>query len=132
MQISCTVTSQQISIFVFASTIPLFPKVQSLYFLNPNFQTTPHLLWLYSLVCVGLGWNAQRQVFSECGSFVLQMSLGQRVMLTCPSNLGYGKRGFPGVYPFTMIIYQGAWALGYNTFFMLNSAKHEIYSAHKC
>ena len=27
--------------------------VQSLYFLNPKFQASSHLLWLYSPVCVG-------------------------------------------------------------------------------
>ena len=30
-------------------------KVQSLNFLNPKFQASSHLLWLYSLVCVGPG-----------------------------------------------------------------------------
>ena len=29
--------------------------VQSLFFLNPKFQAFSHLLWLYSLVCVGPG-----------------------------------------------------------------------------
>ena len=33
--------------FVLATRI-----VQSLYFLNPKFQASNHLLWLYSLVCV--------------------------------------------------------------------------------
>ena len=49
-QISCAVTVQLISAFVFATQI-----VQSLYFLNPKFQASGHLLWLYSLVCVGPG-----------------------------------------------------------------------------
>ena len=49
-QISCAVTSQLISAFVFAMWI-----VQSLYYLNPKFQASSHLLWLYSLVCVGPG-----------------------------------------------------------------------------
>ena len=38
-----------ISAFVFATWI-----VQSLYFLNPKFLVSSHLLWLYSPVCVGL------------------------------------------------------------------------------
>ena len=41
---------QLISAFVFATQI-----VQSLYFLNPKFQGTIHLLWLFSRVCVGPG-----------------------------------------------------------------------------
>ena len=49
---------------VFATRI-----VQSLYFLNPKFQTSSHLLWLYSLVCVGPGRKPRRPVFSERGSF---------------------------------------------------------------
>ena len=53
-----------ISAFVFATRI-----VQSLYFLNPKFQASGHLLWLYSLVCVGPGRKPRRPVFSERGSF---------------------------------------------------------------
>ena len=34
--------------FVFATRI-----VQHLFFLNPKFQASGHLLWLYSTVCVG-------------------------------------------------------------------------------
>ena len=47
-QISCAVTAQLISAFVFAIRI-----VQSLFYLNPKFQASNHLLWLYSLECVG-------------------------------------------------------------------------------
>ena len=46
-QISCAVTAQLISAFVFASQI-----VQSLYLLNPKFQASSNLLWLYSPICV--------------------------------------------------------------------------------
>ena len=42
-QISFAVTAKLISAFVFATRI-----VQSLYFLNQKFQTSSHLLWLYS------------------------------------------------------------------------------------
>ena len=63
-QISCAVTAQLISAFVFAIRI-----VQSLYYLNPNFQAAKHLLWLYSPVCVGPGLKPRRPVFSERGSF---------------------------------------------------------------
>ena len=36
--------------FVFAIRI-----VQPLYYINPKFQASSHLLWLYSPVCVGAG-----------------------------------------------------------------------------
>ena len=48
-------TAKLISVFVFATQI-----VQSLYFLNPKFQASSHLLLLYSLVCVGPGWKPER------------------------------------------------------------------------
>ena len=53
-QISCAVTAQLISAFVFAIQI-----VQSLYYLNLKFQASSHLLWLLSLVCVGPGWKPE-------------------------------------------------------------------------
>ena len=43
-----TVTVQLISTFVLATKI-----VQSLFFVNPKFQASSHLLWLFSRVCVG-------------------------------------------------------------------------------
>ena len=43
--------------------------VQSLFFLNPKFQATSHLLWLYSSVCVGPGLKPGRLVFSQGGSY---------------------------------------------------------------
>ena len=64
-QISFAVTAKLISAFVFATLI-----VQSLYFLNPKFQVSSHLLWLYSLVCVGPGRKPRRPVFSQGGSFL--------------------------------------------------------------
>ena len=45
-QISCAVTALLISTFVFATS-----RVQSLFYLNPKFQASSHLLWLYSSVC---------------------------------------------------------------------------------
>ena len=47
-QISFAVTAKLISAFVFATRI-----VQFLYFLNPKFTASNHLLCLYSPVCVG-------------------------------------------------------------------------------
>ena len=58
-----SVTAKLISAFVFAARI-----VQSLYFLNPKFQASSHLLWLYSPACVGPGRKPRRPVFSQRGS----------------------------------------------------------------
>ena len=41
-QISCALTTQLISAFLFAKQI-----VKSLYFLDPKFQGSSHLLWLH-------------------------------------------------------------------------------------
>ena len=49
---------------VFATRI-----VQSLYFLYTKFQASSHLLWLYSLVCVGPSRKPPRPVFLQRGSF---------------------------------------------------------------
>ena len=49
--------------------------VQSLYFLNPEFQASSHLVWSYSLVCVGPGRKPRRPVFSQRGSFYLGSEL---------------------------------------------------------
>ena len=64
-QISCPVTAQLISAFVFAIRI-----VQSLYYLNPKLQVSSHLVWLYSPVCVEPGRKPRRPVFSQRGSYV--------------------------------------------------------------
>ena len=44
------------------------------YFINAiNWRlcyTSPHLLWLYSLVCVGPGRKPRRQVFSQHSSYI--------------------------------------------------------------
>ena len=62
-QISFAVTAKVISVFVFAT-----PIVQSLYVLNPKFQASSHLLWLYRLVCVRPGRKPRRQVLSQRSS----------------------------------------------------------------
>ena len=64
-QISFAVTAKLISAFVFATQI-----VQSIYYLNPKFQGSSHLLWLYSPLCVGPGRKPRRPVFSQRGSNV--------------------------------------------------------------
>ena len=43
------------------SAIPLLPKYK--------IQASSHLEWLYSLVCVRPGWKPRRPVFSQQGSF---------------------------------------------------------------
>ena len=63
-QISFAVTAKLISAFVFATRI-----VQPLYFLNTKFQASSHLVWSYSLVCVGPGQKPRRPVFSRRGSY---------------------------------------------------------------
>ena len=64
--ISFAVTTKLISTFVFATQI-----VQSLYCLNTKFQASRHVLWLYSLVCIGPGRKPRRPVFSQRGSNIL-------------------------------------------------------------
>ena len=54
-QISFAVTAKLISAFVFATWI-----VQLLFYINPKFHASSHLLWLYSLVCVGPGRKPRR------------------------------------------------------------------------
>ena len=61
--ISFPVSAKLISAIVFTTWI-----VQSLYFLNPKFQASSHLLWLYSLVCVRPGRKPRKPVFSQRGS----------------------------------------------------------------
>ena len=63
-QISFAVTAKLISVFVFATQI-----VQSLFFLNPKFQASSHLLSLHSPDCVGPGRKPRRLVFSQGGSY---------------------------------------------------------------
>ena len=70
-QISFAVTAKLISVFVYAKRI-----LQSLYYLNPKFQASSHLLWLYSLVCVGPGRKPRKPVFSQRGSYVRQSQSG--------------------------------------------------------
>ena len=61
------VTAKLISAFVFAPWIE-----QSLFYLDPKFQASSHLLWLYSLVCVGPGRRPRRPVFSQhCSYFAV-------------------------------------------------------------
>ena len=75
----CGYTAKLISAFVFATRL-----VQSLYFLNPKFQTSSRLQWLYSPVCVEPGRKPRRPVFSQQGSFYHSLTLLKHLF----SNLG--------------------------------------------
>ena len=44
--------------------------IKSLCFLNPKFQASSRLLWLYSPVCVRPGLKPRRPGFSQRGSFL--------------------------------------------------------------
>ena len=77
-QISFAVTAKLISAFVFATRI-----VQSLYFLNPKFQASSHLLWLYSAVCVGPGRKPRRPVFSQRGSYIVYFITELQANFSC-------------------------------------------------
>ena len=59
-------TAKLISALCFRYTASTIPP-----FLNTKFQASSHLVWLYSLVCVGPGRKPQRPFFSEWGSFDL-------------------------------------------------------------
>ena len=81
-QISFAVTAKLISPFVFAIRI-----VQFLFSINPKFQASSHLLWLYSPICVGPGRKPRRPVFSERDSYTViietDLSKVQYVQLSC-------------------------------------------------
>ena len=74
-----------ISAFVFATRI----VQQSLYFLNPKFQVSSHLLSLYSLVCVGPGRKPRRPVFSQRGSNIseLEVCIDQELKQSEPNSM---------------------------------------------
>ena len=71
------VTMKLISDFVFATRI-----VQSLYFLNPKFQTFSHFLRLYSPVCVRPGRKPQSPVFSFSFLHFLQWSYKSHILFS--------------------------------------------------
>ena len=65
-QISFAVTAKLISAFVFATQI-----VQSLNFLYNKFQASSHLVWLYSLVCVGPGRDPKDRFSHKEAHFII-------------------------------------------------------------
>ena len=90
-QISCAVTAQLISAFVFAIQI-----AQSLYYLNLKFQASSHLMWLYSQVCVGPGLKPRRPVFSQRGSYTIKTAKnkGTQQQWSAPLLLANAKSWF--------------------------------------
>ena len=84
-QISFAVPAKLISAFVFATRI-----VQSLYFLNPKFQASSHLLLLYSPVHVGPGRKSRKTVVSQRGSYnthIHKVKTTPHITITCPCNI---------------------------------------------
>ena len=69
-QISFAVTAKLINAFVFATKILV---VQFLFFLNTKFKSSSHLQWLYSPVCVEPGRKPVRPVFSQRGSYLIEL-----------------------------------------------------------
>ena len=69
-QISCAVTAQLISAFVFAIRI-----IQSLYYLNLKFQASSHLLWLYSPVYLRSPYLIIISAICHCHSFKNELVL---------------------------------------------------------
>ena len=53
----------------------------SLFFLNPKFQASNNLLWLYSPVCIRPGQKPRKPVFSQRGSYMNNKDAGQPVHL---------------------------------------------------
>ena len=74
-QISFAVTAKLISAFVFATRL-----VRFLFFLNPKFPVSSHLLCLYSLVCVGPGRNLNCW-FSQAQAHVMISEHGNAMVL---------------------------------------------------
>ena len=66
-QISFSVTAQLINAFCFLATW----IVKYIFLLNPKFQVSSHLQWLYSSVCARPGRKPRKPIFSERGSYCL-------------------------------------------------------------
>ena len=71
-QISCAVTTELISAFVFATQI-----VQSLFFLNLKFQASSLLLWQHSMICVRP--NQKPKLFDSDAKAHTELLVHQRI-----------------------------------------------------
>ena len=69
-----------------SAPFPATRIVQSLYFLNSKFQASRHLLWLYSLVCVGPGRKPRRPVFSQQGSINIGRDANLYIFIICKNH----------------------------------------------
>ena len=106
-QISFAVTAKLISAFVFATQI-----VQSLYFLNPKFQASSHLLRLYSLVCVGPG-RKPLDLFSQNEAHISLMlsnvfssyQIGLLLLKKESSPTKQSHQGLPSL-PFGLLVFE--------------------------
>ena len=76
-QTSIAVTVKLISAFVFATR-----TVQSLFYLNPKFQASSLLLWLYRLVCVGPGRKPTLLVLPCDGSHICPENAQMHVLFS--------------------------------------------------
>ena len=120
-QISCASNAQLISAFVFATHI-----VQSLFYLNPNFQASSFLLWLLRPVSVRPGRNHKLLVSSCSGSFkicywlswIFEFNLlfrcaeamcvahGPSYVFFCATNMKMTERFFIEFYPLCLLNYR--------------------------
>ena len=70
-----SITANLICVFVFATRI-----LQSLYFLNPKFQASSYLLWLYIPVCVAPVQKRRKPLFSQRGSYSIHSRIIERIL----------------------------------------------------
>ena len=111
-QISCAITAQLITAFVFATQI-----VQFLLHLYLDNQYSTFLLWVYRPVCVGPCWKSQRPACLRCGSYYITALILDTpcisIMKTCPCNVYplephfyIAKLGYAGVYLLFLFLLQ--------------------------
>ena len=72
--------------------------VQSLYCLNPKFQVSIHLLWLYSPVCVGPGRKPRRRGSYDC--YIYQVEKYEKDPLVHHGRL----KARLGLYPYYKVL----------------------------
>ena len=76
----------------------------TIYFLYMKFQASSHLVWLYSLVCVGPSRKPRRPVFSQRGSFY-RFSLDYMWAISVMQKIKYSsKRTILHIYFLYMIM----------------------------
>ena len=59
--------------------------------MSPKFQASSHLLWLYSLVCVGPGRKHRRQVSRDKAQIILLLN---NVLLCCANLFSIKTSGY--------------------------------------